>query len=173
MDKITFILGGARSGKSGFALKLIGRSSGDRVAFIATCEPRDREIKSRIALHKKSRPKHWKTFLAAKRISPLLEKIEDNFDWLLIDCLTLFTSNMILNKFAPRHIEEEIAKTIRLLKSKKTRSVIVSNEVGLGIVPNSKLSRDFRDVAGRVNQAVAAGSDRVFFMVSGIPWRIK
>jgi adenosylcobinamide kinase/adenosylcobinamide-phosphate guanylyltransferase len=173
MGKITLVLGGARSGKSSYALKLVGRSARDKVAFVATCEALDDEMKRRIALHRKSRPRHWKTFLAAEKISPILTRIGNDFNWIVIDCLTLFTSNMMLKRRPERRIEEEAVKAVRLLKRKRANSVIVSNEVGLGIVPDTKLGRDFRDIAGRVNQAVAREADSLFFMVSGIPWRIK
>jgi adenosylcobinamide kinase/adenosylcobinamide-phosphate guanylyltransferase len=173
MGKITLILGGARSGKSRYALNLAKKESRRKVAFLATCEPLDNEMRRRINSHQKSRPAHWQTFEAPGAISIALKKIAGRFDCVLIDCLTLFVSNLLLKKIKPRAIEDEVNKFLMLLKKKRAESIIVSNELGLGIVPANKLGRDFRDVAGRVNQMVASKADRVFFMVSGIPWRIK
>ena len=172
MDKITFITGGARSGKSRFALKL-ARDCGGRTAFIATCKPLDREMKKRIAIHKRSRPRHWQTFEENLRLPALLNKIGPKFDTIVIDCLTLLVSDFMLKGGKEAAIENEANKIMQALKKIKSRSIIVSNEVGLGIVPKNKLAREFRDIAGRINQIAADKSDRVFFMVSGIPWRVK
>ncbi len=171
MGKITFILGGARSGKSSFAIKL-GKKSKAKTAFIATCEPKDLEMKRRISLHQKVRPAYWRTFEEPLKVSGLLKKISSKFDLILIDCLTLLISNMMLNNAKDSAIEAEAKKILSLLKKNKADSIIVSNEVGLGIVPNNKLGRDFRDIAGRVNCLVAGESDEAFFMVSGIPLKI-
>lgn len=173
MGKITFIIGGGRSGKSRYAASLLKTESPKRIAFIATCQGLDSEMRTRVALHKKARPANWQTFEEPRRVSLLLEKIGGEFDWILMDCLTLLVSNLMLKNFKEKHIEDEMRKVLSILKKIKARSIIVSNEVGLGIVPNNRMARDFRDIAGRVNQLVAERSDRVFFMVSGIPWRIK
>lgn len=172
MGKITFILGGARSGKSAYALLLAKKCKG-KVAFIATCEPLDKEMRQRIARHKRTRPEHWQTFEEAKDVSGLLDKIGSRFDCVVIDCLTLLVSNLILSGRSQGSIESETKKIITRLKKIRTRAIIVSNEVGLGIVPANKLARDFRDTAGLINRVVAKDSDEVFFMVSGIPWKIK
>jgi adenosylcobinamide kinase/adenosylcobinamide-phosphate guanylyltransferase len=170
MAKITLILGGARSGKSTYALKLAAEKN---VAFIATCQGLDKEMRERIRFHKMSRPKHWQTNEEPYALPEAISRISNKFDCLIIDCLTLWVSNLILKKKSLRYIEGEIIKTIKLLKKSKAKAIIVSNEVGLGIIPVNKLSRNFRDIAGKVNQIVAGGSDEVVFMVSGIPWRIK
>lgn len=173
MGKIIFILGGARSGKSHYATKLAKGKGVKKLAFIATCQPLDLEMKRRILLHKKTRPASWQTFEEPLKVSGLLEKIGNKFEWILIDCLTLLVSNLLLKDFKKEMIEDEIDKVLSLLKKFKAKSIIVSNEVGLGIVPKNRLARDFRDIAGRINQKVAEKSNEVFFMVSGIPWRIK
>ena len=103
----------------------------------------------------------------------LVKGLPSTHDFVLIDCLTLFVSNLLLRKKNPKEIEREIVAVIKILRKRKGHSVIVSNEVGLGIVPHTRLGRDFRDVAGRINKAVAEKSDRMVFMISGIPWRIK
>ncbi len=172
MGKITFILGGARSGKSTYALNL-AQERGKKVAFIATGEPRDAEMKKRIALHKKERPSGWKTFEEQKNISSVLKKIGQEFDLVIIDCLTLLISNLILTGLKSDLIQNKINDLLNEVTKIKSNCIIVSNEVGLGIVPENKLARDFRDIAGRANQLVAKKSNQVFFIVSGIPWRIK
>jgi len=172
MAKITFILGGARSGKSQFAIKL-AKGKTKKVAFIATCLAKDLEMKRRIQLHKKLRPAHWQTFEEPKDIPALLEEIGSKFDLIIIDCLTLLVSNLLLEGLKGTAIEDRVKMMVTLLKKIKSQSIIVSNEVGLGIVPKNKLARDFRDIAGRVNQIVAEKSDSVFFMFTGMPLRIK
>ena len=172
MGKITFVLGGARSGKSTYALSAAKKNK-QKVAFIATCQPLDKEMECRIDLHKRSRPIHWKTFEEAKNVDALLADIGGGFNCIIIDCLTLLVSNLILAGSGRKVIEDKILKIIACLKKKKGRAIIVSNEVGLGVVPVNKLARDFRDIAGSVNQIMARESDEVIFMVSGIPWKIK
>lgn len=173
MGKITFVLGGARSGKSRYAVALAKEAKAGKVAFIATCLPIDKEMKARVALHKKTRPGRWQTFEAPQSPSSLLEKIGDKFDLILIDCLTLLVSNLLLKGVKETAVEKEIMRIIAQLKRISAESIIVSNETGLGIVPANKLARNFRDTAGRVNQIVASEARCVFFMVSGIPWKVK
>ncbi|TRZ50113.1 bifunctional adenosylcobinamide kinase/adenosylcobinamide-phosphate guanylyltransferase [bacterium] len=172
MCKITFILGGARSGKSRFAVSLAKKKAG-KVAFIATCKPLDSEMKRRVALHKKLRPLHWKTFEETNDIPRLLRKIGSKFEIIIIDCLTLLASNFMLQGLKEEAIKNRMNKMLSALTTIKAKSIVVSNEVGSGIVPGNKLSRDFRDIAGRINQMIAEESNEVFFLVSGIPWRIK
>lgn len=173
MGKISFILGGARSGKSQYALKLAKETMSRKIAFIATCEPLDKEMAKRIAMHKNKRPAHWRTFEEPRDISLLLKKIRNKYELIILDCLTLLVSNLFLKNIKESVIKKEINKVLSLLKSDEAGLIIVSNEVGLGIVPENKLARDFRDVAGRINQVVAEKSDCVFFMVSGLSLKIK
>lgn len=171
MGKIILILGGARSGKSTHAVILAKKHK--KTAFIATCQPLDKEMRERILLHKEARPKSWKTFEEPKDIEGLLRKIGNEFDCVIIDCLTLLVSNLIL----AGHKEEDILKKIKAiaanLRKKKAKIIIVSNEVGLGIVPANRLGRGFRDITGRVNQIAAKIADEVLFIVSGVPLKIK
>lgn len=171
MGKITFIVGGARSGKSAYAVSMA--KAARKCAFVATCEARDDEMKRRIKLHKSSRPEGWTTFEEPLSIAALIRKIPAAHDFILIDCLTLLVTNLLLKKRSAKAIENEARAVLKALKARKGTSVIVSNEVGLGIVPDNRLGRDFRDIAGRINALVAGKAYRVFFMVSGIPWRIK
>ena len=172
MGKITFIVGGARSGKSSYALEL-AKSNAGKTAFVATCRPTDAEMRKRVRLHKNSRPKHWKTFQDNDNLPLLLRKISLKFEIVIIDCLTLLLSDFMLKGLNANFIEGRTKEVLRTLKKIKAESIIVSNEVGLGIVPENKLARDFRDIAGKMNQVVAKNSDHMFFLVCGIPWRIK
>lgn len=171
MGKITLILGGARSGKSTFACSLAGKHK--KVAFAATCRGLDKEMQERIRRHRKARPKGWQTFEETKDLAPLLTSIGSAFDCIIVDCLTLLVSNLILGGYKEDKVLEKIKALLACLKKKKARSIIVSNEVGLGIVPMNKLGRDFRDIAGKINQVVARIANEVFFMVSGIPLKLK
>lgn len=172
MGKITFILGGARSGKSRLAVKL-AKQQGGKIAFIATCMPRDPEMAKRIHIHKKSRPRSWKTFENPKDITLLSDSIGSKFDLIIIDCLTLLVSGLILSGLKQASIESKVNKMLGALKKIKAQSIVVSNEVGLGIVPENKLARDFRDIAGRINQLLAAKSDTLFLVYAGIPLKLK
>lgn len=144
-----------------------------KVAFVATGQPKDLEMECRIKLHRKTRPRYWQTFEEVKDIVSVLKKMGNNFDYIVIDCLTLLISNLILAGYTQNLIEGKINKILATLREMKGRAIIVSNEVGLGIVPQNRLARNFRDTAGKINQIVAKEADEVFFMVSGIPWRIR
>ncbi|NQT46944.1 MAG: bifunctional adenosylcobinamide kinase/adenosylcobinamide-phosphate guanylyltransferase [Candidatus Omnitrophica bacterium] len=172
MGKITFILGGARSGKSRYALEL-AKEKGKGVAFIATCQALDGEMAKRIELHKKTRPSDWQTIEEPKDLAPILKRIDAKFGLVIIDCLTLLISNLVSEKFEDEAIESKIEEMLKTIKSAAFEAIVVSNEVGLGIVPQNSLARRFRDLAGRVNQIVAAEANEVLFMVSGMPLKIK
>ena len=171
MNKITLILGGARSGKSSYALELAKKYK--KVAFLATCQALDREMDDRIKRHKQARPSGWKTFEEPHEIIGCLQKIDKSFECIVVDCLTLLVSNLMLKKYGEGNIEGKMEEFFCWLKKHNRQAIIVSNEVGLGVVPVTKLGRDFRDIAGKVNQIASTRSDEVFFMVSGIPMRIK
>lgn len=172
MGKITFILGGARSGKSSYTIEL-AKGIDKKVAFIATCLPLDGEMKKRIELHKKKRPLDWQTFEESRDLVPLLKEIGHKFDIVIIDCLTLFISNLLSEGLEDNDIEDRIKKMLEILETAKCKSTIVSNEVGLGIVPDNQLGRRFRDLAGKINQMVTHKASDVFFMVSGLPLKVK
>lgn len=172
MGETILILGGARSGKSNYAVKLAKKSSG-KVAFIATCLPLDKEMEKRIRLHKEKRPSSWHTFEEPENLSNLLKRVDLKFSVIIIDCLTLLVSNLLLKGLDSRSIEKRIDKIIKIIKMRKHKTIIISNEVGLGIVPKNDLARKFRDLAGKINQMVVQKSDKVFFMVSGMPLIVK
>lgn len=172
MSKIIFILGGARSGKSRFAIEQ-AKGIGKKVAFIATCKPMDKEMEERISIHKKTRPANWQTFEEPRDIPLLLKKMGQKIEVIIIDCLTLLVSNLLLAGLKQKDIEKSCKDILSTLKKLKTHAIIVSNEVGLGIVPDNKLAREFRDIAGRINQVVTKEANEVFFMASGLALKIK
>lgn len=171
MNKITLILGGARSGKSSYALYLARKHK--KVAFIATCLGLDKEMLERISLHKETRPKHWETFEEPKELVKLLRRINNSFDCILIDCLTLLVSNLMLSGNSQKQILKKIEELLFILNKGKAKVILVSNEVGLGLVPAHKMGRDFRDIAGKVNQLAAQQAGQVFFMTAGLALKIK
>ena len=172
MAKLTFILGGARSGKSRFAIELAKKTAG-RVAFIATARPEDDEMRRRIKLHRKNRPSRWKTIEGPRGLAPLIKNLPARYDLIIIDCLTIYISNLLLEGKGDRYIEREVSGILKSIKNLDFDSIIVSNEVGLSLVPDNPLGRRFRDLAGRINQMAAAASSKAYFIVSGLPIKIK
>jgi adenosylcobinamide kinase/adenosylcobinamide-phosphate guanylyltransferase len=170
MARVVFITGGARSGKSSFALKEASKIKGKK-AFIATLQPLDEEMKARVQRHKAERSTEWNTFEEPLDLKKLLGQLND-YSVVLIDCLTLWLSNLMLKG---RDIDLEIEELISALNSKRENLwvFVVSNEVGMGIVPENKMARQFRDVAGMLNQKMAQIADEVYFLVSGMPLKIK
>lgn len=172
MGRLIFILGGCRSGKSHYAVKL-AKKTAKKVLFVATAAPLDNEMRRRIKLHQKNRPLTWKTIEEPRDLVLRLKQLPKKYNLIIIDCLTLFISNLLIDGHSDNHIEDKVTLLLRLLKKFDSDSILVSNEVGLGIVPDNPLARRFRDLAGRINQKVADVSDKVYFMISGIPMKIK
>lgn len=173
MKETILIIGGCRSGKSRHALELAEKISGSKRIFIATCMPIDDEMKERIARHKKERDKRWKTVEATVELPVAINEKSREGDVILVDCLTLWINNLLMETEDPDIIHQRIHKLILSLKEVKCPIIMVSNEVGAGIVPENRLARLFRDYAGFVNQKVAECADRVIWMVAGIPVVIK
>lgn len=171
MGKVIFITGGARSGKSSFALEK-GRELGGRKAFIATMQAFDDETAKRIKMHREARGPEWETFEEPTEVVSLLNRLEGDFDTVVLDCLTLWLSNLMLSS---QNIEEATAGLAKALKNNRMAGgvVLVSNEVGMGIVPENRLAREFRDMAGVLNRAVADIADEAYLMVSGMSICIK
>lgn len=168
--KIIFITGGARSGKSRLALEEALRVPGKK-AFIATAEESDDEMRERIRRHKQDRGEGWETYEEPLKIADVLGGMEGHYGVIVIDCLTLWLSNVMQSTL---DVDAEIEQFISSLARLSLPSVfIVSNEVGMGIVPENELARRFRDVAGRLNQRVAGAADEVYVTLSGIPVKIK
>ncbi len=190
---LTLITGGARSGKSTFAEKLVKEWSQEKennaqevgVLYIATAIPFDDEMRERIRNHQVQRPKHWRTVERYQGLDQIIAEAPEKI--ILLDCITVMLTNIIfstgIDEKKPdvdqvRQIEEEIVKEIDKLISEcqsqpDCELVIVTNELGMGLVPVYPLGRIFRDIAGRINQRIAASSDRVYFVISGIPTLIK
>ena len=193
-SKIIFIIGGARSGKSSFALKEASTIPGKK-AYIATAEALDSEMKVRIERHKKDRGNNWDTYEEPLKITNILSDIKTKYDVLVIDCLTLWLSNLLIRtenlptgqagtEYRLQIIETEIQIFLDALSSFKDSSVwalgsgvcslyVVSNEVGMGIVPDNEMAREFRDMTGLLNQKIAEMADEVYAVTAGIPVKIK
>lgn len=165
---LTFLLGGARSGKSRYAEELVTAHPAPWV-YIATAQAFDEEMKERIAHHMQRREGNWQTLEAPLDLIKTLDGVPDGAP-VLIDCLTLWLTNVML---AEHDVEAEAKRLAEHLSKPRGPWYVVSNEVGLGIVPDNALSRRFRDAAGRLNQSVAARADSVLFMVAGLPMRVK
>lgn len=166
---VTFVIGGARSGKSSFALKegsaLVGKK-----AYVATAEALDAEMKARIEKHREERSEEWITFEEPLNISQLIDDLQKDFDVIIIDCLTVWLSNLMMDK---RDIDETMGTFSHSLSAANCSLFIVSNELGMGIVPDNELARRFRDVAGAMNQKLAGLADNVYLVTAGIPIKIK
>jgi adenosylcobinamide kinase/adenosylcobinamide-phosphate guanylyltransferase len=185
MGKITFITGGARSGKSRFAEELLNNE--DSVVYVATGIAFDDEMKDRIVKHKSARNAGWKTVEDYKNIDVALKDILKDRKYILIDCLTLMVSNLMIldNEIdwdkadigtidnLEKEIQAEFGKVLKIAEDFSGETIIVSNELGMGVVPPTPLGRYYRDIAGRINQIAADAASDVYFLVSGIPVKIK
>jgi adenosylcobinamide kinase/adenosylcobinamide-phosphate guanylyltransferase len=172
----TFILGGARSGKSSYAQELAGRL-GRRVLYVATAEALDDEMRSRIEAHKRSRPSTWATIEAPRDVAEAIRSKTGDAEVVVIDCLTLLVANLMggedeIGQWRDR-VAAEVERLIALVDMIPSHFIIVSNEVGLGVVPANPLARAYRDILGEANQMIAGRADEVCFMVAGIPVPIK
>ena len=171
--KTTFIciLGGASSGKSEFALKLC-RTTKPR-AFVATGQPLDAEMAKRIRSHRRSRGLGWKTVEIPVKVEEWFRRDGPLYSVVVVDCMTLWLSNLQRDGARMRQILSRTKKFSRAVRHVPGRVVVVSNELGFGLVPPDPTSRRFRDLSGQVNQIIAAAADEVYFVVSGLPLRLK
>ncbi len=177
------ILGGARSGKSTYAEKLAAETSpAGRVLYVATAQAWDDEMRARITKHKEDRPSGWRTVEAPIAVGQAIAPAAADAEVVLLDCLTLLTSNVVLalpegaTADAVRAEAAALAEVNEILRAYRAGNatwIVVSNEVGLGLVPPYPLGRLYRDALGRANQRLAAEADTVLFMVAGIPMRVK
>jgi adenosylcobinamide kinase/adenosylcobinamide-phosphate guanylyltransferase len=166
---IILVGGGARSGKSRHALEL-ARKRGSRLVFLATAESFDEEMAARIAKHRVERGAEFVTVEEPLEIAAAIRKIDDA-DAIVLDCLTLWLSNIMLT--FGRDVDAEIEKLIQAAQSSRAAVIAVTNEVGCGIVPESTLGRDYRDHSGILNQRVGAVAEEVYWMIFGQPLRVK
>ncbi len=169
----TVVIGGCRSGKSSHALYLAERMEKARKYFLATCMPQDDEMRQRVVRHQAERSKDWKTVETPVLLSETIIDLGHEADVILVDCLTLWVSNLMMENLDMDAISEHSYKLAASLRASACPVILVTNEVGLGIVPDNKLARFFRDAVGFVNQHVAASADNVIWMVAGIPVAIK
>ncbi len=178
MAKITLILGGARSGKSRLAQEIAIKAGGD-VLFVATAEAGDAEMKRRIEMHRRNRPAGWRTLEAATGLSGQITPQIGTARTVIIDCITLLVSNIFGRhpgadeKTLERAVTGEIEGLLTCIEGADARFIIVSNELGLGLVPPDPASRLYRDLLGQANQRLAARADTVWLLVAGIPVAIK
>ena len=179
MGKMILITGGARSGKSSFAEKLALKFGGGKAAYIATAQIFDDEMKFRVEVHKARRGENWMTFEAPFAAEEKIFEAAKNFKAILFDCVTIYISNFLCandlddEKFLYDELRGLIQKLIDAAKNSDAVIIFVTNEVGGGIVPENKLARRFRDLAGLANQMLAAQSEKIFLTVAGIAIDIK
>ncbi len=166
------VLGGCRSGKSGHALQL-AEGFGPRRIFVATCVPADAEMRSRVERHRRQRDDTWLTLEVPVDLADALAAHGPAADVILVDCLTLWLSNLLMETQETQTIRQRIDDLADAVKTAAGAIVLVSNEVGAGIVPENRLARLYRDLAGWANQSLAAACDRVDWTVAGIPVTIK
>lgn len=179
MGKIILVTGGARSGKSSFAEKLALKFGNGRAAYIATAQIFDDEMAYRVEVHKSRRGDNWTTFEAPFAAEDKILEAGKIFDAILFDCLTIYISNFLCNenlddeKFLYDNLRGLIGKLIDAAEKSEATTIFVTNEVGFGIVPENKLARRFRDLAGLANQLLVAQSEKVFLTVAGIAIDVK
>lgn len=179
MKKLTFILGGARSGKSSYA-QTLAEESGKPVTFIATAQAFDDEMSARIKKHQSERPQNWQTLEIPLDIASRFDSIKAEV--VILDCITLLVTNLIMQfvendlvneEKSIQAIQKEITDLISAIQKSNQEWIIISNEVGLGLVPPYQMGRVYRDLLGRANQRLAKEADSVLFMVAGIPMVVK
>lgn len=177
--RLIFLLGGARSGKSRYAEEW-ARQQGGNVLFVATAEAHDADMRGRIANHRAARPTDWHTLEAPRDAARHIATCQLPHDTLILDCITLMTSHVLLElpesatqREANAAILEEIERLLEVYARSEATWLVVSNEVGMGVAPPTRLGVLFRDMLGRANQRIAAQADEVLLLVAGVAWRLK
>jgi adenosylcobinamide kinase / adenosylcobinamide-phosphate guanylyltransferase len=172
----TLVIGGCRSGKSSHALHLADRMEKTGKIFLATCIPRDDEMHARVTRHQAERGAGWTAVETPIFLPEAIRDIGPTADVMLVDCLTLWVSNLMMEHSgldAPNYLAAHTHRLIESLCAAACPVILVTNEVGAGIVPDNPLARQFRDAVGQVNQQISACVDQVIWMIAGIPVKIK
>lgn len=169
---LTLVLGGARSGKSRYGLALAAKA-GDVVVFVATCVPRDEEMRDKVERHRRERPSGWTTMEHPTHLARVLDQYEGKADAALVDCLTLHLSEALIKGEPPDAILERLERFCQRAQGSSMSVIVVSNEVGFGIVPETPLGRAFRDLAGSANQIAARLAQDVWLVAAGLPLSMK
>jgi adenosylcobinamide kinase/adenosylcobinamide-phosphate guanylyltransferase len=183
MKKTILITGGARSGKSRFAQEL-ARKLGGQVLFVATAEAGDEEMSQRIEEHRQKRPPNWRTLEAGSHLGRRIKQEIGKAQVVIVDCVTLLVSNIfsqhsdqdlerVEQSVLEKQVMTEINELVEYMNGIDASFVMVSNEVGLGLVPTSRVGRLYRDLLGKANQMLAQCADEVYFMVAGLPMKTK
>lgn len=182
--RLVLILGGARSGKSSFAVDL-AKQRGTRVLFAATAEPGDDAMSRRIEAHRRDRPAGWRTVEAPTNPAAAIAEHAGDAEVVILDCLTLLASNILIREAGDdpeaevifqgirRRLEAELSELVKWFQANRAHLIVVSNELGLGLVPPNPLGRAYRDLLGWANQRLAARADEVYFLVAGLPLDLK
>jgi adenosylcobinamide kinase/adenosylcobinamide-phosphate guanylyltransferase len=172
--RVALVLGGARSGKSRYGLGLAARCPAPPL-FVATCEPRDAEMEARITAHQRERGSEWITQEVPLDLAATLNAARGGYGVILVDCLTMWVSNLLFHQggAAKGGIQTACEQLVESLQSTTTPTILVSNELGLGIVPENALAREFRDQVGWLHQRLAQVADLVVLVVAGVPLFIK
>ena len=191
MGKLTLILGGARSGKSTFAEQCAQELGGDSVLYVATSESKDEEMQQRVEKHRSVRPSAWGTVEASRNIAQALRRERSAAKVILLDCITFLVSNHLMEVAGPEgdpfdepsadpfdaqieaDVVVEVEALIAYVQESEVEMLVVSNEVGLGVVPPYELGRAYRDILGRANQILARYADEVYLLVAGVPVKVK
>ncbi len=181
--KIILLLGGARSGKSRYAQELAQKMS-EKVLFVATATAGDEDMRRRILKHQQDRPASWQTLEAPTRVGFHISRQPGDYQLVIIDCITLLVNNLfcrygetdfdsIEDSILEKDVVAEINELLGCLETSAASFIIVSNEVGLGLVPDNRLGRLYRDFLGRANQMLAQSAGEVYLMVAGMPFKVK
>ncbi|PID47773.1 MAG: bifunctional adenosylcobinamide kinase/adenosylcobinamide-phosphate guanylyltransferase [Proteobacteria bacterium] len=168
---LTLVLGGARSGKSAYAEKRAAET-GNTVVYIATAQIHDEAIEKRVALHRETRPAEWQTVESPLELASNIKQLAAKNVTLLVDCLTMWLTNLLCTDDATR-LTQEVESLLQSLSNVDGEIILVSNEVGLGVIPMGALTREYVDTAGKLHQRIAAIADNVVMVVAGIPMEVK
>jgi adenosylcobinamide kinase/adenosylcobinamide-phosphate guanylyltransferase len=172
MSRIILVTGGARSGKSRFAERL-ALTFGTPLGYLATCESLDTEMDERVERHRKRRGLEWMTIEEPLRLTEMLAANDGRFRAVLVDCVTLWLSNLLLAHEEPERVMATVRELAEAAPKFVTPLIFVTNEVGMGIVPENRLARVFRDLAGEANELLATAADEVHVVFAGLPLRLK